>query len=386
MSTIERRQPPPRKGPDPAEGAGDTTGAAPTVWSRWPAWIGYAAAAWSLVYGVLGLWWALGGGGFPFGSANDPGAALSVLGGARAETSAPVIAALGLAGAVAAVTMVRRRERGTLGALLLSLAWAVAAGLALVIPDYRVLVAVAYAPIVLIGAPFGWPPGVSILDAFPWPVVNQFLCIAGGFLWAATAVAYGRRSRGTGAHCGRPEAGTGWNSPAIAARWGRLAVYVAVAIPIFYAATRWAWALGIPLGISEEFLREGQEIGLWWAGAGLATIAVVGAVLTLGLVQGWGEVFPRWIPFLGGRRVPIWFVVVPASLVSVLVTTAGLMFVRLTLTGKLDAILGEGMLSSENWAALAPELLWPVWGAALGAATLAYYYRRRSRRVHCGRP
>jgi len=263
---------------------------------RWPAWIGFAAAAWSLVYGVLGLWWALGGGGFPFGSANDPGAALSVLGGVRAETGAPVIAALGLVGAVVAVTMVRRRERGTLGALLLYLAWAVAAGLALLIPDYRVLMAVAYAPIILIGAPFGWPLGVSILDAFPWPVVNQFLCIAGGFLWAATAVAYGRRSRGTCAHCGRPEAGTGCNSSAIAARWGRWAVYVAVAIPILYAVTRWAWALGIPLGISEEFLHEGQEIGLWWAGVGLATIAVVGAVLTLGLVQGWGEVFPAGSP------------------------------------------------------------------------------------------
>jgi hypothetical protein len=83
---------------------------------------------------------------------------------------------------------------------------------------------------------------------------------------------------------------------------GRWATYVAVVIPIPYAVTRWAWALGFPLGISEEFLREGQEVGLWWAGAALA---VGGAILTLGLVQRWGEVFPRWIPFLGGKRVPI---------------------------------------------------------------------------------
>ena len=109
-------------------------------------------------------------------------------------------------------------------------------------------------------------------------------------------------------------------------------------------------------------------------------------ILTLGLVQRWGEVFPRWIPFLGGRRVPIPLAVVPASLVAVLVTTAGLMFVRLTLTGRLGAILGEGVLSAENWATLAPELLWPLWGAALGAATLAYYYRRRGKCEHCGRP
>jgi hypothetical protein len=35
--------------------------------------------------------------------------------------------------------------------------------------------------------------------------------------------------------------------------------------------------------------------------------------------------------------------------------------------------------------ALAPELLWPVWGVALGAATLAYYYRRRNKCKHCER-
>jgi hypothetical protein len=117
----------------------------------------------------------------------------------------------------------------------------------------------------------------------------------------------------------------------------------------------------------------------------LATLAIGGAIVTLGLIRNWGEIFPSWIPFLGGRRVPIPLAVVPASLVSVLVTTAGLMFVRLTLTNKLSAILGEGTLSAENWAALAPELLWPLWGVALGAATLAYYYRRRGKCRHCGR-
>jgi hypothetical protein len=47
----------------------------------------------------------------------------------------------------------------------------------LVIPDYCVLMGVANTPIILIWAPFGWPPGVSILDAFYWPVVNQFVRI-----------------------------------------------------------------------------------------------------------------------------------------------------------------------------------------------------------------
>jgi hypothetical protein len=376
---------PKRESEESGSAAGGAFRAASGWLRNWPAWIGYAAAAWSLAYGLLGLYWVLGGAGFPFGE-NDPGAALSLLGGSQSRTGAPVIATLGLAGAGAAVAMVRARRRRVLRAMLLGFAWATAATLALLIPDYRVLVAVAYAPLVLIGAPFGWPPGVGILDVYPWPVVNQFLCIAGGILWAATAAAYGRRTGGACGYCGRTTgADSGWMGPEAAARWGRWATYVAVIIPVMYAATRWAWALGIPLGISEEFLREGQEVGLWWAGAALATLAAGGAILTLGFVRRWGEVFPGWIPFLGGGRVPIWFAVVPASLVSVLVTAAGLMFVRLTLTGGLGAILGEGVLGGQNWAALAPELLWPLWGAALGAATLAYYYRRRGKCEHCGR-
>jgi hypothetical protein len=65
------------------------------------------------------------------------------------------------------------------------------------------------------------------------------------------------------------------------------------------------------------------------------------------------------------------------------VTTAGLMFVRLTLLGTIGKAFT--FVDTEDWAALAPELLWPLWGVALAAATLAYYYRRRGPGVECGR-
>ena len=75
--------------------------------TRWPGWVGYAAATWSLIYGALGLYWALGGTGFPFGTANDPEATSeSILGGVQADTAAPLIAGLGLVGTVAALAMV----------------------------------------------------------------------------------------------------------------------------------------------------------------------------------------------------------------------------------------------------------------------------------------
>jgi hypothetical protein len=134
--------------------------------------------------------------------------------------------------------------------------------------------------------------------------------------------------------------------------------------------------LGIPLGISEEFLREGQKTGMWLAGAALSTVDVAGAILTLGLVQRWGEVFPRWMVGLSGRRVPQALAIVPASLVSVMVTSAGLQVVR--------EFLANGF-PADGWATTAPGLVWPLWGAALGAATLAYHYRRRDRCKVCGR-
>ena len=348
--------------------------------TRWPGWVGYAAATWSLMYGALGLWWASGGAGFPFGVENDPEAAAeSILGGARAVTTAPLIAALGLSGAAVAVAMTRRwrlGERGLFRTALILFAWGASVALLLVIPDRRVLIAVAYAPIFLVGAPFGWPPANYFEVALPWPVINQFVCIAGGFLCAGAAVAYGRRTRGACAYCGRSDAGGGWTTPSAAARWGRWATYVAVIVPLPYAAIRWAWALGIPFGITEEFLREGQEIGLWRAGACLSTVDLVGAILTLGLVQRWGEVFPRWMVGLSGRRVPPAMAIIPASLVSVMVTSAGVQVVR--------DFLAEGF-PADGWATVVPGLVWPLWGVALGAATLAYYYRRRGRCSHCGR-
>ena len=359
----------------------------PSLRARWPAWVGYAAAAWSLLYGILGLYWMFGGAGFPFGTEQDPHAArVSILEHARRETAAPLIAGLGLGGALLAVAMARGRRRGALGPTLLGLAWTAAVALAVVIPDHRSLMAVARAPIVLVGRPFGWPEGVSIFGPgmFAWPVVNQIVLILGGLLWAATAVAYRRRIRDACGACGRTGAQATWTTPANAARWGRWAVVIAIVIPGLYALTRWAWALGIPLGITREMLREEARDtpDIWLAGALLASVAVAGALLTLGLIQHWGEVYPRWIPFLGGRPVRPRTAIIPASLVAVLVTTAGLHAVRAQVLGYYPKGAGLG---GENWGATAPGLLWPLWGAALGAATYAYYLRRRGRCNRCGR-
>ena len=148
------------------------------------------------------MYWTLGGAGFPFG-ANDPQAELSVLSGLQREIGAPVIAALGFVGAVAAITMARVRRRGLLRTALLGFAWIVAAVLTLVVPDYRVRVTIAFFPVFLLGAPFGWPPGVDLGEFFPWTVLNQFVCVIGGIAFAGTALRAQRRLAGACAACGR---------------------------------------------------------------------------------------------------------------------------------------------------------------------------------------
>jgi hypothetical protein len=69
--------------------------------------------------------------------------------------------------------------------------------------------------------------------------------------------------------------------------------------------------------------------------------------------------------------------VVPATLVSIAVTSGGLG----TLAGTGELLDG---FDAEPWLVI-PHLLWLVWGVALGAATCAYWLRRRARCARCGR-
>ena len=65
------------------------------------------------------------------------------------------------------------------------------------------------------------------------------------------------------------------------------------------------------------------------------------------------------------RRVPPALAITPAAVVAAVVTAAGLGVVRRALRPGVRA---------EGWATRGPPLPWPLWEAALGAATLAYHY------------
>ncbi|RAO57232.1 hypothetical protein [Micromonospora saelicesensis] len=345
--------------------------------SRWPDRLAPLAAGWLGLWGVLALIGTLTGAGYPFGP-NDPhGGDVSLLRLMPVEVATPLFASVLLTAAVAALAMSRPAARppGPLRALLAGYGWAVAFVLVLVVPDVRVLVVLGYLPILIVGAPFGWPP-VDYADIFNWALFARFAALAGGLLLAGAVLAWQRRTAAACVGCGRNHTDRGWTTPAAATRWGRWAAGIAAVIPFTYALTRFAWAAGIPLGISREFLTEMQDSGLVWAGFGLAAFATVGAILTLGLVQRWGERFPRWMIGVAGRRVPVKLAVVPATLVAISVTAASL---GLLSNPKFWELTGGLSITG------APMLLWPVWGVALGVATYAYHLRRRGACRRCGR-
>ncbi len=346
----------------------------------WTSWIGYATAAWSVAYGLFGVWWALGGAGFPFGTGDpelmaEPWMAfkVSLLGRATPEVAGPFLAVGGFAGAIVAVLMTRGADGTWSRRLLPSYAWLLAFTLTVGIQDYRTLVVVAYTPVMAIATVLGlWPSGVGWGDLYLAPRLNLLMCLIAGIGWALTAIAYRRRVTGSCSACGL----NGSTQSAFVDRWGRRATWIAVVTPLVYCTTRWAWALGFSLGIDPVAYQEGKEQGLWLAGAALASLGLGGAILTLGLIQRWGEVFPRWMIGLRGRRVPPMLAVIPAMFVSVLVVSASFMYIRI--------VFIDGVTAS-TWPLSLPEAFWWVWGGALFVAALAYLRRRRGGCTSCGR-
>ena len=361
----------------------------------WQRWAPYAAVAWSFIYAALGVYWAVSGRGFPYTPETVSDGLGPLLGRFGPGLAWTVTMMAGIPAAAVGAAMLRggRRERRRRGRALRSLfivAGALLAGtLLLLMTGLDLLVKLGYFPYIIFRLITGAEVGSYLEGYTQWTTVHQLLCLTGGFLWLAATVSYARRSGDACLYCGRREGPEGWTSPDQAARWGRTAVYVAMVAPVFYALTRYAWALGIPLGMSEEQFIPGQESGKWVAGAlFLGNFILLGAALMLGLVQRWGEVFPRWMTGLAGRRIPIALAVVPASLAAVLLIAGGIGvwsgLDQMVTNAAAAGAEGTGLIA-EIFFQAGPTLLFPVWGAALAVATLGYYYRRRGPCSVCGR-
>ncbi len=362
------------------------------------------AGTWSGLATLLGLWWWATGG-YPFGPA-DPRGEGTALGALPAAAGPPLLVGVGTAGLLVAAFAFRRVRRdpqpaGTTLVVVTGVVHAVA--FLLLTPGLALLVLAGYlmaalAPVVLLATLLagarrsrlaalvaaalaligvaawvtgvadgevmvGWATGFAegLADQGLRMLTLLFLA-AGGAVWAALAWTAAR-----GSTAGTPAAA--WTRPESAARWGRVATAVATlcALPYVLVRATWLtpWPLGVPTGAEDAVIGAMRLQGLLLGGAALA-----GAVLTTGLVARWGEVWPRWMPVLRGRPVPVAAAVVPATLVTVLFCSAA---------------VPMAVLAVEQGQPLMLLLFpLPIWGPALGIATLGYALRRRGERERPG--
>ncbi|MBT2483480.1 MULTISPECIES: hypothetical protein [unclassified Microbacterium] len=138
---------------------------------------------------------------------------------------------------------------------------------------------------------------------------------------------------------------------------------VAAACAVPYAFVRATWLTPWPLfGGGGDVFSEDPAVRLLGLALGLAML--VGGVLTLGLIMRWGERFPRFLAGVGGRPVPVALALIPASVVSVLFTAAGIEFV----------LEGAGSMGDTSFLLL----MFPfwLWGPLLGLAAWGYTMHR----------
>ncbi|GGP86119.1 hypothetical protein [Streptomyces sindenensis] len=115
----------------------------------------------------------------------------------------------------------------------------------------------------------------------------------------------------------------------------------------------------------------------------LSIVSELFAFTAIGLVARWGEVFPRWVPYLGGRRVPRWAAVVPAAVGATVLT---LVFTVLSIVTEIrgTTIRGDELPADFPGEAGGWEAAWysvcyaplVLWGPLMVVLTVAYHRRR----------
>lgn len=355
-------------------------------------------ASWSLLAAAAGLWFLLDPAAYPLGAA-DPSPDFSLLAAVPVPVVSTTLLVLGPVGLAAAAMMAQPASVPVVRRTLLTASFGQAAIFGLLVPDIRLLIAMGYlcavlGPILVVAllaagtrrnprnvvalalvglgaAASGWAfdigpgtlaglgrsLGAGVADFAPvmFTMVGSFV---GGVLWTLTSARYLRR--------GADGSGPASRWVPAPTRWGRWVTVGAALCPLPYALLRMTWLTPWP-----QFAPFGMTPEMRIFGLSLGFAALGGSVLTLGLISGWGERFPRWLPVLGGRPVPA----VPPTGVALVVAAA------LTIAGR--SLVQQLVVSDAGFGELGGEALlvfpFPVWGPLLAAAAGAYYLRRTGR-------
>ncbi|MFI5928539.1 hypothetical protein ACIA3K_21580 [Micromonospora sp. NPDC051543] len=295
----------------------------------------YALLGWAVAYGGLRLAWTVGE------APEFPPFGLDLLGFTGWWSVALCLAA----GAVAVALDRATTWRPALAGLAWTVAGALVAAAAILLPELVSLLLLA--------------PGPSFN---PLAFASRLACATGAALLGLAVFGYQRRTRGECPDCCRTiRPGRRRVAPAPWARWG---AYVAVAGLV----TRFAAQAVVGFDdLTQNASIIGLEIGL----------VLAGVLLPLALVHSWGEVWPRWVPLLAGRRIPRRLLLVPGfGLGAAIVAYFGM--------GMAQVASGSASEFSDAflWVAMSAYCLL---GLGLLVASSDYHLRTRTACRACGR-
>lgn len=226
------------------------------------------------------------------------------------------------------------------------------------------------------------------VDSVP-AAANHVLAATGCLLLAITARTVGGPAAAAVAPA--PSGPAAPSGPSAATRSVRLAACAGTVAFLPYVAMKLVWVSGGTFaGVTGEQMlaiseRNGAS-GIWltvesWGLDGTVLLAALGVFLLWGLVRPWGQVCPRWTPWLRGRRVPRGLLLVPAVIGAATLAPYGALgagYMALATTGVVT--MRQGDFPSPEDALLVGWIgmvAFGVYGFALIAATRSYGKRTR---------
>jgi hypothetical protein len=166
--------------------------------------------------------------------------------------------------------------------------------------------------------------------------------------------------------------------------------WVAVLAPLLYGLLRALWALGLPVGLTEEGL---DDIGVPSVGGSTYLLALAAASATVGLVTHRvalhdGRTLPRFLPLISGRRVPPLLLIAPAVLIALFLLSSAFGS-RPPYEPFTDPDAFRRSIAPEGWAPVwffwAQQTLFLLWGVSLSVATAVFWRKaRRAGESHRG--